>query len=956
MTSFYEELTSHMEGEVHHDPITRRVYSVDASIFEVEPLAIVIPKTKQDIKKALEIAGRYNIPVTPRGAATGITGGCLGKGLIFDLSVHFNNILSIQIEELQQTAHCQAGVVQDTLNTQLASFGYRLGPDTSTGNRATLGGMLANNAAGARSLRYGRMVDAIRSVDLILANGEEITFGSVSEEEWRQKKELPTTEGSIYQAAWSIKEKYSHEILKRYPHIPRRVSGYNLDELIKNDSFNMAKLIAGSEGTLGIITSMTLDIVPKANASGLCLVTFNDLIEAMSHVPALLHFNPSALEIIDDKIIELGRASPSLRGQLDWLIGNPRAILIIEIDGSNTLEVEEKLNTLSQEIKHRKIGLNTTNLLNPKEIAHVWTLRKAGLGLLLSKRSYSRAIAFIEDISISPDRLASFMEQFCAYLRSKGKQAGIYGHVGSGCMHIRPYIDLRQPQELELMRQIMLDVTDLLLRFGGTLSGEHGDGLIRSWLNPRLYGKDLMLAFKTLKHAFDPDNRMNPGKIVEAEEAFDQLRLSPKRPIREISTFLNFEKEGGFSLAADLCNGNGQCRKKEGVMCPSFQVTNQEFHSTRARAQALRGIIQGHLPVKDLTSHGMHDVMDLCLSCKGCKTECPSQVDMAKMKAEFLYHYQEEHGYSLRTKFFGNIGRMTKWMSPFAGFFNRMQQSWLAKKMLNWLHITTKRALPQLAKETFSQWFKKTSQNGSLSNTVVLFNDTFTEFNEPSIGQGAVKVLNALGFQVIVPPWSCCGRPALTKGLLKKARENAEKVIETILPYALKGIPIIGLEPSCILTIFDDYQGLVSSPMRDKAVQVSKHCCTFDEFISRQLQNGQLPLAFKNDSHVVKVHGHCHQKALVGMKPTLMVLQGIPNVSFSEIQSGCCGMAGSFGYEKEHYSLSLEIGELRLFPAIREASSDTLLVANGTSCRHQISDGTQRKALHLAEFLAQIIE
>lgn len=951
MKSLQEELLKHIEGEVHFDSMTRCVYSVDASIFEVNPLAIVIPKNKEDLIKAVKIAYAHHIPITVRGAATGITGGCLGKGLIIDTSKYLNHILSIDVEN--KRVICEPGVVQDDLNAALAPYGYRLGPDTSTGNRATLGGMLGNNAAGARSLRFGRMIDHVQEVELLLANGQLIHFGPISKAEWMKRKELDTVEGHIYQTVWDIKENYISEIQKHFPNIPRRVSGYNLDELIKDESINLSKLIVGSGGTLGIVTSMTLDIVPKIKASGICLLHFDDIIKGMQNIREILNFNPMALEIIDDQIIELGRASPSLRGQLEWLQGNPKAILIIEFDGENDTEVKNTLQQFSREMQAKNIGYAPTILLELSAISKVWALRKSGLGVLLSKRTYSRAIAFIEDFSVSPYRLADFMKEFVAYLESKGKKAGIYGHVGSGCMHVRPYVDLRQPEEIELMHQIMIDVADLLLKYGGALSGEHGDGLIRSWLLPRMFGERIMQAFKELKDAFDPIHLMNPGKVVNATPPLKELRLSPEVSTKIPEVFLNFSKEGGFALAVDLCNGNGQCRKKEGVMCPSFQVTKDEFHSTRARAQALRSIIHGRLPMKDFTSKNMYEVMDLCISCKGCKTECPSQVDMAKMKSEFLYHYQEKHGYSFRNRLFGNIGLLNKWASPFASLFNKLSRSPLSKKILNYFDIATERTLPALAKQKFSKWLKGYRQVTEKAKQVVLFNDTFNEFNEPEIGQAATKVLNALGFEVIVPKWNCCGRPAFSKGLLKQAHKKAKRVIETLLPYASKGLPIIGLEPSCILMIKDDYLGLFreEDSLLSKAKIVSSHCLTFDEFIANLQKEGHFNLQFKNQEQIVKVHGHCHQKALIGMKPTMDVLKAIPGFIASEIQSGCCGMAGSFGYEKEHYKISMDIGGLCLFPAVEKSSDNALIVANGTSCRHQIKDGVRRRALHLAEVI-----
>ncbi|MFI5343713.1 MAG: FAD-binding and (Fe-S)-binding domain-containing protein, partial [Chlamydiales bacterium] len=924
--------------------------------FEVMPLGIVIPQTKKELARAVEIAHQFHLPVTVRGAATGITGGCLGRGLIIDTSKYLNRILHIDLDK--QEALCEPGVIQDELNRQLSPSGYRLGPDTSTGNRATLGGMLANNAAGARSLHFGRMVDQIVSTELILASGELLHFQAVSDEEWQQKCSLNDSEGRIYRAIKNIKARYREEIEMRFPKIPRRVSGYNLDELLKNEPLNVSKLIAGSEGTLGIASEIKVKIVPKIAYSALGLLFFRDKIKAFQHLPAILVYHPVAVEMIDDQILQLGRASPSMRNRLNWLKEeNPQSIFIIEFAGETPEEAQRKAQEFLSDMAAQHIGYAQQAMMHSGQMADVWDLRKAGLGILLSKRTYSRAIAFLEDLTVAPDQLVSFMERFWAYLQSKGKTAGIYGHVGSGCMHIRPYINLQKPEEMALMRQMMLDLSSLVLEYGGALSGEHGDGLIRSWLNPKLFGEKLILAFKELKEAFDPDGLMNPGKIVPLTDQFEETRTQPEETLHSPPLFLDFEREGGFNLAVDLCNGNGLCRKKEKTMCPSFQATNEEFHSTRARAQALRTIIHGRLPMKDFTSPRMHDVMDLCLSCKGCKTECPSQVDMAKMKAEFLYHYQEQHGYDWRGYFFAHIGTIQKWLAPLHLPVNFLaQQSWL-RKGLEWTGIAEKRPLPQLAAQRFSSWLATHPQPAGLKKSVVLLNDTFTEFNHPWIGQAAVQLLNALGYHVLSYPWSCCGRPALSKGFLKAARQQAETLMNKLIGFAEQGLTIVGLEPSCLLTVKDDYESLIGQPeIKSKADLLAAQCQTLDEFLSTLLREDAFQLPFSGISRELLVHGHCHQKALVGMQPTLDVLRAVPGFCVTEIPSGCCGMAGSFGYEKEHYELSMKIGELCLLPAVRNSPAESLIVANGFSCRQQILDGTQRPALHLAEALWQQIK
>ncbi len=945
-TNFEKELRETITGDVYFDSMHRNIYSVDASIYEIEPIAVMVPKSNEDIVQAVQIAGRYQIPVIPRGAATGITGGCLGKALIIDHSQYLKHIETVNFHH--KFAICQPGVVQDDLNKILAIRSLRLGPDTSTGDRATIGGMMANNSAGTRSLYYGKMVDHVLGIELILASGETLYFGEVDQETLDKKLKLSNTEGHIYREVCRIRDQYKEEIEKNFPKIPRRVSGYNLDELLKPGPLNISKLITGSEGTLGIATKIKVNIVDVPSNKGLCILFFHSMQEAMNALESIMEFHPLSLEMIDDQIIHRGRESPSMRGKLKWLKGTPKALLVIEFQAHSENELKEILEQFTGKMRSKKIGYEQSFSLEAESMQHVWDLRKAGLGLLLSKRSYSRAIAFMEDLSVPPSELPAFMEKFQAYLKSIGKEAGIYGHVGAGCIHVRPYIDLHHPDELVLMKKMMEDVSDLILQHHGALSGEHGDGIVRTWLNRKMFGDKIYQAFKELKAAFDPKNLMNPGKVVDGQPFLENLRLSPSTPMSKMDTFLDFSSEGGFELAVDLCNGNGLCRKREGTMCPSFQATDNEYDSTRARAQALRNMIHSHSPLEHFTEKAMHDVLDLCLQCKGCKTECPSQVDMAKMKMEFLYHYQKKHGISLRNRLFGHLSKLFSLGSKFPQFSNFVTSQRLTKTLFEYIGITTQRPFPQLTRRRFSQQVKLTPSEKSHRGKVVLFNDTFTEFISPEIGLSAIKVFQKLGYEVIIPPWKCCGRPLLSKGLLPEARKQALELVQTLLTYAQEGIPIVGLEPSCLLTIIDDYPGLLPNETLDVLLQSA---ITFDEFIYRHIVDEQLPLNFIDTNTHVKYHIHCYEKALKGSRFVENIMKVIPGCDANEIKTGCCGMAGSFGYEKEHYDISMQIGNLTLFPLIKHTVQGTKIIANGFSCRTQIFQGTQRRAMHLAEFL-----
>lgn len=910
-----------MDEKLFTDPLHRRIYAVDSSIYEVEPIAVAVPKNQDELIRLLEYAAHQSLPAIARGAGTGIAGGCIGRGLVLDLAKHLNKIVEINIEE--EYAIVETGVVQDQLNAALAPHGYRLGPNTSTGNRATIGGMVGNNSAGSHSLKYGVMADAVLEIVLALAGGEVIHFGPCSEQQWKEKCNLHTREGEIYRTLEQIRTTHALEIRKRFHPLPRRSTGYNLPALIESFPLNVCKLIAGSEGSFGIATQIKVAISKVPKSAGVVVLHYTSIEEGFQRVEELLKYNPIAIEMIDAKILEMGRHSPELQSQLGWLKGSPAMLLVVETEDATTLK----------EIANAGLATESLVLIDPATIQQIWNVRKTGLGLLLSKRSYSRAISFIEDLSVPPDTLSRFIPELTSYLRSKGKEAGIYGHAGAGCLHIRPYIDTRDAADRELMELITRDTAAMILKYGGALSGEHGDGYTRSWLNEMMYGPTLYHAFKELKGAFDPHNLMNPDKVVNGPPLLRNLRND--KPLKKIDTFLDFSQEGGFALSADLCNGNGACRKREGVMCPSFQATRDEFDTTRARAQSLRGIITGRLPYT-LASPEIQEVLDLCLSCKGCKKECPSQVDMAKMKAEALYQYQEEHGYSLRSRLIGRPSKLYHWATKAPRLFNWLKETRFSKTILEWIGFTPHRSLPNAAQERFSTWFAKYEQPKG-TKEIAFFLDTFTEFNDPHIGKALVQLLNLLNYHVSLIPYSCCGRPLISKGMLREAKEYAGKIEALLVPYVNNNTPIIGIEPSCLSALTDDYQGLIGK--RFPVLSVA-------EFLAKEDLS---QLQWKKEPQHIKVHGHCHQRALIGVGPTLEVLRKIPGLHVEEIPSGCCGVAGSFGYEKEHYTLSMKIGELVLLPEVLK--SEGVIIADGTSCRHQIHDGSEVKALHLVELL-----
>ena len=930
MTRLTQDLKTHVEGEVLLNDIEKQVYSVDASIYQITPKLVVIPQTKDDLLSIVLVAKKHKIPLIPRGAATGIAGGCIGKGIVIDLSKNLNTIT--QINPREAWADVEPGVVQDQLNKSLSPIQSRLGPDTSTGNRATIGGMIGNNSSGAHSLRFGRMSEHIIELEVVLSSGEIATFKELNMQEWNAYSQETSHEGRIYRQLARIRREYGEEIKKHFPKHKRRASGYNLDELIRPEGINVAKLIAGSEGTLGLVASAKLKISPKPLHTALIVLYFHSRTEGFWHAEKLIQHELYSLEIIDEQLIQLGLIAPNMQGKLEWIEGSPVSMVVAELDANALPDLEDKILKLTEFVEKEKIGYSYSVLRTPDDIAHVWELRKAGLGLLMSRRTKSQAIAFVEDVSVPPHQLGPFMERFLKYIESEGKEAGFYGHMGEGCIHVRPYVDMTDPEDYQRMKRMIESVGDLLLEHEGVLSGEHGDGLVRSWTHPKMFGPKLYQAFCEIKEIFDPDHLMNPGKIVDAPDFFENLRNSPQHQVAELDTFLDFTPDGGLSFAVNMCNGNGNCRKQQGLMCPSFQAYGDERHSTRARAQALRAVVNGQVSLEALTQNEVLDVLDLCLECKGCKRDCPSHVDMARIKAEVLHQQQKKKGSSLRTKIFAHVGQLNMLQSYFPKSSRFFQSSSLSKYLLKRIGIAPERELPQIALETFSKVNLEQPKQEECKDTVVLFNDTFTEFNCPEIGVSAVQVLNSLGFHVIIPPWRCCGRPMFSKGLLTKAQKLAKNLVAQLLPYAKKGYPILGLEPSCLYTIIDDYPHLMP---KEECQTVIDACLTFDAFLDSLIEKDAFPVDLGPDRPNVKLHRHCYQKALEQTPHTLNVLKHVFGNKASEIPSGCCGMAGSFGYESEHYDMSIAIANKRLVPAIKNSPPSSTFVANGMSCRGQ---------------------
>lgn len=960
------ELRRRVWGEVRFDPISRVLYSTDASIYEIEPIGVVVPRDEADVQAVLEVARAARVPVLPRGGGTSLAGQAVGRAIVLDFSKYMNRV--VEVNEDEGWVRVQPGLVRDELVAAVAPTGLTFGPETSTSNRATIGGMIGNNSSGARSIVYGKTVDNVLAVRVLLAGGEVVHFGPLSREEAFARARGEGPEARIYREVLRIVEENRDEVACRFPKILRRVGGYNLDEFPPDGPVNLTKLVVGSEGTLAVVIEATLRLVPRASHTALAVLHFDDLIHALESTPVALTTGPAAVELVDKLVLDMARQARDHARRMTFVDGDPEALIVVEYAGHSPEEVAAQVEDLERRLRRWGFRGTVVRALDPARQADVWAVRKAGVGLLLGMRTARKPIAFVEDTAVAPERVAEYVRRFREIVERHGTRASFYGHASVGLLHARPILDLKTPRDVEEMRQIAEEISDLVLEFGGALSGEHGDGLARSQFTEKMFGPQLYRAFRQLKSAFDPEGLMNPGKIVDGPPMTESLRFGPAYRAVEVATTQDFSRDGGFAAAVELCSGVGACRKvRGGTMCPSYMVTLEEAHSTRGRANALRAAISGRLPVDALSSRELYDVMDLCVACKACKAECPSNVDMAKLKHEVLARYYAVHGVPIRARLFGNIaalGPLGCAAAPLSTWVLRSAPvRWLLDRAVG---IACERRVPAFARRRFTQWWSSNGRRRARKvlpdegrealralpgrGRVALLVDTFTEFYSPEIGQAAVRVLEALGCEVTVVRPRCCGRPLISQGLLREAQALAQDTLDRLAPLVEQGIPLVGLEPSCTVTLTDEYPDLVPG---EAAGRLARITYTVDEYLALvQDRGGRFPVDPQPPRQVV-VHGHCHQKALVGMRPTLSVLRSVPGYAVREVDSGCCGMAGSFGMEREHYEISLAMGERVLFPAVRALPPDALVVANGASCRQQIAHGTGRRALHMVEVLAR---
>ncbi len=959
----FKTLASQLSGQLQTDNLHLKLYSTDASIYQKMPLAVAYPQDEKDIKTLIAFAREHKMPLIPRTAGTSLAGQCVGEGIVVDVSKHFTKIIEINKEE--GWVKVQPGVIRDVLNTELAKHGLYFGPNTSTSNRCMMGGMLGNNSCGSTSIKYGTTRDHVLEVETILSDGSHATWQRWDAETTSRVTSQNTLQGHITR---SLIEKLTpkevqEEIHAHFPQasIGRRNTGYAIDELIAQQPFstagapfNVSKLLAGSEGTLAFTTAIKLhiDVLPPAKEAIVC-IHFADLNSCMEATILAMESEPFQCELMDKIILDCTKENAEQTENRFFVEGDPAAILCVELRSATDSDLNTQIELLIKKMKDAQFGF-AYPVVHAPETSSVWNLRAAGLGLLSNIPGDAKPVAFVEDTAVALPDLPAYIQEFQALMKRFGQRSVYYAHAGAGELHLRPVLDLKTTEGRKQLRDIAEASAHLVKKYNGSLSGEHGDGRVRAEFIPLMLGDKNYQLLREIKHLWDPENIFNPGKIVDAPPMDGDLRYAENQEDIRIKTFLDFSEDEGILRAAEKCNGSGDCRKPPemgATMCPSYQATRDEKDSTRARANALRHILTEKGAEKPFDSEELKEVLDLCLSCKGCKRECPSNVDMAAMKAEFTYQYHKEQGVPFRSKLFGHFHTLAALARPIALVANGMMNINSIKKAIG---IAEKRSMPAFTSRTGFyvakkeiRFFKPTSPK----KKVCLYIDEFTQYNDAHIAQKASELLCKLGYDVL-PIYSPSGRAFISKGMLEEARRTAHQTLAKLAPAIAEGLQIVGLEPSAILGFRDEYPKLVDAKFRAAAERIGGLAQTIEEFLTGEIEDGNITKAqFTTEEKTLHLHLHCHQKALSHVKYSKRIL-GLPaNYKVIAIPSGCCGMAGSFGFEAEHFDLSMQVGEQILFPRVRAAQPDDIIVASGTSCRHQIADGTGKKALHVVEVM-----
>lgn len=944
--AFGQALRARVRGGVSFDAVTLGIYATDASIYQVTPAAVVEPMDEADVRAAVEVAREHGVTVLPRGGGTSLGGQAVGASMVLDFSKHLDTIL--EVNAAQRWVRVQPGVVLDNLNAALSAHGLHFAPDPATSSRATIGGMIGNNSSGTRSLIYGLTRDHVLEMRVLLSDGSVIELkdgvaGARVPDDSRERQ----LEGAFR----AIIESNREEIARRFPKVMRRVQGYNLDAFLEPGSWNLSKLMVGSEGTLGVTLEAKLNLEPLPRHKSLCAVHFADLLDAVGSVAHILEHGPSAVEILDADVITLARRNLAIAPLCGFIEGDPQAVLVVEFFGDTLEGARNSAHTLAEDLRRQERGYSWPVITEPGEQANVWNLRKNGLGLMLGIKGDRKPIAFIEDACVPIDVLPEYIRQILDFCGARGVPVAMYAHASVGTIHVRPTLDLKQAQDIDSMKEIAEFAFGLVQQYGGAWSGEHGDGRVRSPFLERYFGPEVYAALRQVKALFDPIGLMNPGPIIDPEPMDANLRYGTGYRTFDGPTSFHYRDEGAFAGAVEMCNGVGACRQTlAGTMCPSYRATRDEEHSTRGRANALRLAMSGQLGSEALSSRRLFEVMDLCLSCKSCKSECPSNVDVSRLKSEFLQAYHDAHGVSLRERMIANAptiaAKTAGWKATFA---NALMRSRPFRKALEWVTgLDARRVPPRYARVPLARWFSaRPKPRAEGARRVVLFDDTFMNYHETQVGISAVELLESCGYEVVLAQAGCCQRPRISHGFLREAKAAGERTLRNLDRTIAQGLTIVVCEPSCCSALTDDLPDLVD----DEALgdRIKQNVVMIDVFLAREIEAGALSAEFVSPHASILVHGHCHQKALYGTTAMTDVLRRVPGLSVVEIDAGCCGMAGSFGYEREHYDLSHQIGEERLFPAIRARESGSVIVACGFSCRHQIADATGADVVHWVE-------
>jgi FAD/FMN-containing dehydrogenase/Fe-S oxidoreductase len=945
---------------IHTDSLHRLLYSTDASLYEELPKGVAFPKNRNEIQSIVKRSIREGFTITARSAGTSLAGQTTGGGLIMDTSRHMNRTLELNPD--QNYAHVQPGVIRDTLNREAAIHGLQFGPDTATTNRCMLGGMIGNNSCGSFSIKHKTTREHILELDTVLSDGSAVTFKPLTPDELEEKLRLDSLEGEIYRGMIELLNSHRESIIAHYPHpdIIRRNTGYALDRLCEMDPitpggrpFNLAELLCGSEGTLAMTASARVNLVPLPKHKTLVIPQFETLHEAMLATVEAVKWEPAAVELVDDIILDATKGNIEQRKNRFFLEKDPKCILIIQFEGDSPAALHKKAEGLSRKLNELNYGYACPVITDEEKMRRVWDLRKAGLGLLMGLGAENRSPTFVEDTAVRVEDLPEYVKEFQEILDRHNTSCVFYAHASVGELHLRPVVDTMTDQGLQVMKSIAAEVAGLVKKYRGSLSGEHGDGRARAPYIETVLGKEMMPLLRQVKELWDPEYRFNPGKILDPQPIDTGLRFSPAYQKPDVPTAFHWRSPGGFDDALELCNGAGVCRKlaeSGGTMCPSYHATREEKDSTRGRANLFRQLFSGRQK-EAFKSEELKEALSLCLSCKACKSECPANVDMAKMKAEFLHGWHRANGTTLGESFFGNPEKFYPIASLFAPVTNFLNRQKPVKKIYEKvLGIDSRRELPPFASEPFFKWYRKNEAevNPQGLKPVLLLVDLFTNYHEPDIAISACRVLNRLGYRVMVPGIYPSGRPQISKGLLDAAREICEENIRRLTPFADQDIPVVGLEPSEILTLRDEYTDLCSDSLLRKAQKLASGTFLWEEFLATEFT--ATPPEKIGRGREVLLHGHCHTKALTGNAPLIQCLKSL-GFHAVELQTGCCGMAGSFGYDREKYSVSMQIGEQTLFPALRESDGNADICAPGFSCRHQISDGVRKEAKHPAQIM-----